>query len=227
VVSSMARRGAAPTPGAHHPEEVIAASQAVLGLLVESLLHDTRNPLNALAINLEVLNEKLKDDAGAVDPALEKNLRAMREQVFKVDLILRTFSEFLVVTAPTMLSELSLTDVLHHAVEVLGHEARKRRVKVKLEADKGVSVRLDDPSALRFLTYHAVLRALMRSEATGEVQIALHRTGDRVLLRVQDAGPAEGEPSPLTRPALEALGRARSVEVRVHGGRCELEFVAG
>jgi len=195
-------------------------------MLVESLLHDTRNPLNALAINLEVLNEKLKDEAGAVDPALEKNLRAMREQVFKVDLILRTFSEFLVVGAPAMLSELGLSDVLERALEVLGHEARKRRVKLKLDVEKGVKVRLDDPAALRFLTYHAVLRGLMRSESGGEVQVALGRTGDRALLRVQDGG-GEGEPSPLTRPAMEALGRARSVEVSVHGGRCELGFEAG
>jgi signal transduction histidine kinase len=205
---------------------VIAASQAVTPLLVESLLHDTRNPLNALAINLEVLNEKLKDELGAVDPALEKNLRAMREQVFKVDLILRTFSEFLVVGSPAMLSELSLSDVLERALEVLGHEVRKQRVKMKVDVEKGVAVRMDDPAALRFLAYHAVLRALARSEAGGEVQVALRRTGDRALLRVQDGG-GEGEPTPLSRPAMEALGRARSVEVSVHGGRCELSFKAG
>lgn len=205
---------------------MIAASQAVAALLVESLLHDTRNPLNALAINLEVLNEKLKDEVGAVDPALEKNLRAMREQVFKVDLILRTFAEFLVIGSPAMLSELSLSDVLARAVEVLGHEARKRRVKVKLEVEPGLSVRLDDPAALRFLAYHALLRALVRSEGGGEVQVTLRRAGDRALLRVQDGG-GEAEPSPLTQPAMEALGRARSVEVSIHGGRCELGFKAG
>lgn len=205
---------------------MIAASQAVAALLVESLLHDTRNPLNALAINLEVLNEKLKDELGAVDPALEKNLRAMREQVFKVDLILRTFAEFLVLGAPAMLSELGLPDVLARAVEVLGHEARKRRVKVKLDVEPGLSARMDDPAALRFLAYHALLRALMRSEGGGEVQVTLRRAGDRALLRVQDGG-GEAEPSPLTQPAMEALGRARSVEVSIHGGRCELGFKAG
>jgi signal transduction histidine kinase len=226
VVSSMARRGASPTPAADQPEEVIAASHAVSGLLVESLLHDTRNPLNALAINLEVLNEKLKDELGVVDPAFEKNLRAMREQVFKVDLILRTFAEFLVTGTPSMLSELSLSDVVDRAVEVLGHEARKRRVKVKLDVEPGLSARQGDPAALRFLACHALLRALMRSESGGEVQVTLQRSGDRALLRVQDAG-GEGEPSPLARPALEALGRARSVEVSVHGGRCELGFKAG
>jgi hypothetical protein len=75
--------------------------------------------------------------------------RAMREQVFKVDLILRNFSEFLVVGAPSMLSELNLSDVVERALEVLGHEARKRRVKVKAEVEPGLSARLDDPARSR------------------------------------------------------------------------------
>src|SRR4051812_7861377 len=121
----MARRGTSPASGTHQPDEVIAASQAATTQLVESLLHEARNPLNALAINLEVLTEKLKDDAGAVDPSLEKNLRAMREQVFRTDAILRSFAEFLV-TQQGHFSEMSLPEILERAVEVLGHEARKR-----------------------------------------------------------------------------------------------------
>ncbi|HEY8206154.1 MAG TPA: histidine kinase [Myxococcaceae bacterium] len=204
---------------------MIAASQAATPQLVESLLHEARNPLNALAINLGVLTEKLKDDAGSVDPTLEKNLRAMREQVFRVDAILRVFAEFLV-TKPAHVPEVNLPDVLERAVEVLGHEARMRRVKVKLEVDKGLIVRLDDPSAMRFLAYHSLYRALLRSSPGTEVEVSLRRSGDRALLRVQDSG-GDGEPVAPAKPALEALGRAKSVEVSIHGGRCELEFQAG
>ncbi|HYV50195.1 MAG TPA: histidine kinase [Myxococcaceae bacterium] len=205
---------------------MIAASQAVAPVLVEGLLHDARNPLNALAINLEVLNEKLKDEQGAVDPALEKNLRAMREQVFKADLILRTYAEFLAVGSPAMQSELTLSEVLERALEMLVFEARRRGMKVKADVEKGVAARLDDPGALRFLAYHAVLRALARSEKGGEVQVSLRRAGDQALLRVQDDG-GDDEPALPSREAMEALGRARSVEVSVHGGRCELVFKAG
>ena len=224
MVSSTARRGAASPPGAHQLEEVSAASQAALSRLVESMLHDARNPLNAMAINLEVLHEKLKDETGAVDPALEKNLRAMREQVYRVDLTLRTFADFLINT-PERLPDATLADVLPRAVEVLGHQARTGRVKLKLEMEPGVTVRLGDSAALRFLAYHSILRAVERSAPGSEVEISLQRAGERAALRVQDAG--DGEPNPFTGPALEALGREQSVEVTVHGGRCELLFKAG
>ncbi|HZN94710.1 MAG TPA: histidine kinase, partial [Myxococcales bacterium] len=180
---------------------------------------------NALVINLEVLTEKLKDDRGAVAPALDKHLRVMREQVFKVDGILRAFSEFLV-TEPNQLADLSLAQVLERAQEVLGHDARKKRVGVKLEVEPGVTVRMADPLALRFLTYQSLHRALLRSAPGSEIEISLYRAGDRAVLRVQDSGGDE-EPDALSRPALEALGQQRSIEVNIHGGRCEMEFPAG
>jgi signal transduction histidine kinase len=215
-----------PVPEAPLPEEVIATSHATTAQLVESLLHDTRNPLNAMAINLEVLSEKLKDDSGTVPPPLEKNIKAMREQVFRVDAILRSFAEFLV-WRPGQLAEMNLAQVLSCALEVLGHDVRKRRLKVKVDlAEEGLPARLSDPLTLRFLAYQSLHRAVLRSEPGQEIQVALRRDGERTVLKVQDAG-GEGEPDPLLRPALEALGRARSVDVSISGGRCELRFAAG
>jgi hypothetical protein len=89
-----------------------------------------------------------------------------------------------------------------------------------------VTVRLEDPSALRFLAYHSLLRAVLRSAPGSEVEVSLRRSGERALLQVQDGG-GDGEPSALSRPALEALGRAQSVEVSILGGHCELGFKAG
>jgi signal transduction histidine kinase len=226
LVSSTARRGASSSaPKVPHPEAVLAASQAASAQIVESMLHDTRNPLNALAINLEVLTEKLKDDQGRVPPALDKNLRAMREQVFRVDAILRSFAEFLL-TQPNLLTELSLAQVLERAQEVLGHEARKRRIKFVTDLEPGLNARLDDPLALRFLAYQGLLRALQRSEPGSEVSIAFQRQDERAVLRIQDSG-GEAEVESLVREALEALGRANAVEVTIHGGRCELAFPVG
>ncbi|HXN41127.1 MAG TPA: histidine kinase dimerization/phospho-acceptor domain-containing protein, partial [Myxococcaceae bacterium] len=61
--------------------------------LVLGLLHDARNPLNALAINLEVLTDKLRQSEA---PATgEKNVKAMREQIRRIDSMLRRFGDFL------------------------------------------------------------------------------------------------------------------------------------
>src|SRR6476646_8256161 len=74
---------------------VQAAKYALVQRLIDSMLHDARNPLNALAINLDVLTEKLRGPDRLVPPNQEKNLKAMREQIFRVDGILKTFSDYL------------------------------------------------------------------------------------------------------------------------------------
>lgn len=207
------------------PEEVMATARAAADNLVESLLHDTRNPLNAMVINLEVLTEKLKDDSGAVPASLEKNIKAMREQVFRVDAILRAFAEFLI-QRPAQLGELSLPQVLERAKEVLGHDVRKRGLKIKMALEERLQVRLPDPLALRFLVFQSIRRAVLRSSPDQEIQVDLRRSGDRAVLRVQDGG-GEGEPDPRLRSALEALCRERSVDISINVGRCELRFAAG
>lgn len=217
-------RKSSPAVAGPWPEVALAASQAATARLVEALLHGTRNLLNAMTMNLGALGEKLKDDSGAVPPTLEKNLRIVRDQVFRVDAILRVFAEFMA-TRPSQLSELSLAQVLERARQTLEHEARDRRVAVKMDLEPGLQVQLSDPLALRFLAFQALLRALLRSPPGGEVEVGLRRQGDRAVLEVRDAGGDE-EPDASPGPALEALGRVRSVEVSIQAGRCELTFPA-
>lgn len=111
------------------PEAALRAAYLVASRLMESLLHDARNPLNAVAINLEVVAEKLKDDEGKIPESVERNLKSMREQVYRVDAILREFSDFIAPRLGTS-GDLELGPLLSRALEVVGHEARKRRVKV-------------------------------------------------------------------------------------------------
>jgi signal transduction histidine kinase len=115
---------------------------------MDSLLHDVRNPLNALSINLEVLSEKLKGEAGEVPASQAKNLKAMRDQIQRVDGILRQFTEFIVLRGGAA-GEAGLSEVAKRSLEVLAHESRRRRLKVQTAIEPNVSVRLQDTSELR------------------------------------------------------------------------------
>jgi signal transduction histidine kinase len=205
------------------PEPVMAALQAVMGHLVESLLHDVRNPLNALAINLEVLNEKLKDESGTVLKSSEKNIRAMREQVFRVDTVLRMFAEFLA-PRPGGSPEHALSHLVERALEVLSHEARKGGVKLRSHLQPNVMVWCSDGAALRFLTLQSILRALLRAGAGAEVCVDLERKEGRAVLTVSDPAGDRPDPYPQIRPALEALAGAHGVEAAFSAGQCRLAF---
>ncbi|MBF5044064.1 HAMP domain-containing histidine kinase [Aggregicoccus sp. 17bor-14] len=200
-----------------------AARYAAVPPLVESLLHDVRNPLNALAINLEVLNEKLKGEDGEVPAGQAKNLRAMREQVARVDGILRQFAEFLVHRAGPS-GEASLSETLERVLAVLGHEGRRRRIKVQPAVEAGLNVRLADLSELGFLLLQPVLRAFERAEAGSEVAVVARGEGARVVLEVVEATDIAQERAPGAVAGLERACARLGVELQLRGGTCRLVF---
>lgn len=221
MVSSTAVRSA---PNQEKIQDPIAAvSYETASRLMESLLHDARNPLNAIAINLEVLSEKLKDGDGTVAPSYEKNLKAMREQIFRVNAILSQFAEF-IAPRPSGGALINLSEVLQKVQEVVGHESRRRRLKVRWNVEPGVAVRCADSGGINQLALHPVMRALLRTEAGGEVEISLSREGELARLKVRDPAGPVADPNPDALTALRLLAERNNAQLRTSGGECELAF---
>ena len=205
--------------------------------LMESLVHDVRNPLNALAINVEILQEKVSRAAGGeVPPGQVKNLQAMREQIARVNGMLGEFARFLA-PAPSAPTVLSLSSVVKDAAAVLGHAGRRARVRISVDVPEGqATVGAMDPSALGFLVLVSVLRALERTlmiciltataAAEGQVRVSVRDEGGRIVLHVQDGGREEGEDTEIEQ-ALAAAALEYGAELHVRGSQLRLSFRAG
>lgn len=193
--------------------------------LMDSLMHDVRNPLNALAIHLEVLSEKLKVETGQVPPSQEKNLKAMRDQIQRVDGILKLFAEFLVHRGATP-GDVDLSEATTRALGVLAHEGRKRRVQVQSAVEAGVRARLPDTSELGFFLVQSLLRAFRRAEGGGSVRVLVRAEGASAVLEVEDSGGAS-EPMPEVVAALELRCAQLGVEPQIRAGHCRLVFPRG
>jgi signal transduction histidine kinase len=202
---------------------VDAARYGAVPTLMDSLLHDVRNPLNALSIHLEVLSEKLKGETGQVPPSQEKNLRAMREQIQRVDAILRRFNEF-IVSRPGSPGDADLSETVTRALEVLAHESRRRRLQVRPTVAPGVRARLADTGELSFLVVQALMRAYARSDSGAEVTVTVRTEDARAVLEVVDASSASTESAPEAVAALEVRCAQLGVELLLRTGMCRLSF---
>ncbi len=209
------------SPSEAPAQVAVDAARAVLNQrLMDSLLHDVRNPLNAFSINLDVLTEKIRREHGEIPAAQEKNLRVMREQIFRMDGILKHFAGFMGAPRPIAAQGPAVVDfsaAVGEVVALLGHESRRAMIKVRqmVEPDLGVRGAVDD---LRFLVMQALFRALGRAGTEGEVDVTLQRDAGRCVLRIKD-GCAEPfhEPFPHAAAALRAVGARAGAEVRVAG----------
>ncbi len=189
-------------------------------LLTDSLVHDARNPLNALSINLEVLAERLRRQAESVAPAFDKNLRVMREQILRVDAILRTFADF-IAPRPAALPDGDFSQVVLKALEVVGHECRRRRLTLRPMVEAGVKVGLDGVAG-SFFALQPLLRGLRRAPEGGEVTLTLKQEAGFAVLRVADGLPSDEEPLSEVVPALEALCQEQGGRVELRSGECAL-----
>ena len=180
-------------------------------------------PLNALSIHLEVLTEKLKGEAGQVPPSQEKNLRSMREQIQRVDGILRRFSEF-IVSRPGSLGDVELSETVTRALDVLAHESRKRRLQVRLSISPAVRARMPDTGELGFLLVQSLMRIYDRSAPGGEVTVTVKAADARAVFEVvaTTVGSVEG---PLeAAAALELRCAQLGVDLHLEAGTCRLTF---
>ena len=194
---------------------------------MDSLVHDVRNPLNALAINVEIRHEKLSRAAGGEVPSAQaKNLQAMREQIRRVNTMLGDFARFLA-PAPGGPAVLSLSALVREVIAILGDASRRARVRVAVDVPEGLAaVGAMDPSALGFLVLVPVLRAIERTPEEGQVRVAVRHEDTRVVLHVQDGGREEGDETEVEQ-ALAAAARESGAELHVRGSQLRLSFRAG
>jgi signal transduction histidine kinase len=191
--------------------------------LMDSLLHDVRNPLNALAIHLEVLTEKLKGESGQVPATQEKNLKAMREQIARVDGLLKLFSDFIVFRGAGPSGDAPLSDATGKALDVLGHESRRRRVQVQRHIEPDVRARLEDTSELGFFLVQVLMRAFHRADPGGTVSVSVRVEGPHALLEVEDGSPGP-EQAADTVAALTLRAAQLGIGFNVRAGACRLVF---
>ncbi|MFN7131697.1 MAG: histidine kinase dimerization/phospho-acceptor domain-containing protein, partial [Myxococcales bacterium] len=182
--------------------------------LSEGMAHDARNPLNAIALNVEVLGEKLKSGGPELRAAVDKYLKAIKEQVSRADRIIREYVGF-VRPEHGRSAETDLAELVHRAVEVCRHDARKRGVRVDARlTNVAVTANSSDLS-------QAILQLVMHgidASSGGTLQIAVERHGQEAVLQLHEelaAAPAANGASPATRripmSALEhLLGKLRA-----------------
>ena len=150
-----------------------------ISAFTSGVAHEIKNPLNSLALVLELLGRKVPPEAkGDVDLG--------KAQVRTVARIVDRFSRVVKAVRPD-LAALALDEVLGQAAESLAAEVPAAAGRIRIESATGVLVAGD-----RELLVQAVLNLLKNAvEASPDAPVHAggRRAGKRVEIRVRDGGP--------------------------------------
>lgn len=135
--------------------------------LSSGIAHEVRNPLNAIAIHLEVLSDKLRDVEGNLPSPVRPNLEAIRSQIHRLDGIIRQFSDFAQGRAPGP----ELPELLEGAVALCSFPMRRRGLEVELEPVPALLV--GDGAALSLALVETLLLGIEAAEVGSKIRLVV------------------------------------------------------
>lgn len=209
-------------------ELVQAGSLAAVGELTASVVHEMRNPLNTISMNLEALHGKLTDD-----PRLGELYDLATRQTRRLQDMLNSLLSF---GSPVQLErrEWDLRDILGELAEDLAPAAAAQNVALQVEVGPApVCARVDREHFYRTVV-NLVENAVQAQPEGGEVRVGLERVADACVVTVQDHGPGipPGMHDKVFRPFFttraDGTGLGLSIVkkiVSLHGGT--VDFVPG
>lgn len=116
----------------HRLEDELAVARrlSAVGRLTRGVAHEVKNPLNAMAIHLDLLRAK------AGGPALDPHLDVMRREIDRLDRVVKTFLDF---TRPVevRLRPANLVEVARGVRDLVAGEAARLGLEVAVHADPG------------------------------------------------------------------------------------------
>ena len=198
---------------------------AAMGELAASLAHELRNPLTALRLDLQRI-EEVSDDEARRAALTERMLAAARQLDRTAEGVLRVAGTGRVRRGPV-----AMAAVLTGAGRTAGPTLEANEAELEIRGPDPTPVVEGDGPALELLFANLLVNAAEAVEPGGTVAVAARQVDDEVEVVVRDTGPGfpeavrqrATEPLFSTRAGGTGLGLAIADRiVRAHGGRLGL-----
>ena len=169
-----------------------ACRAAALSRLAAGVAHDIKNPLNAMALQLALLSEKLSGQPEA-GRAGGPHLASIREQIGRVNEVVRRYLDVADPAAP--LGYTDLGRLLQDVVALLGHELRRRHVELVLAGPRAGPRTDCDPARVGRLVLVLLAGAIAETPDGGRLEVSLGAEGGEAVLQLVHAA-GDGAPDP-------------------------------
>ncbi len=206
----------------------LSTRMAAISRLTSGAAHEIKNPLNSIALHLEVLKGKLEaeGDLGASE------IEVISREIRRLDRVVRSFLDF---TRPVELTveQVDLAGLLNELAGLVRPDAAEHDVSVKTELAAPAWTR-GDRDLLKQAILNVILNAIQAMQDGGELSIKLSGGEGAWSIQIRDTGP--GIPAEFqekiyqlyftTKEKGSGIGLAMTFQViQLHGGT--IEFTSG
>lgn len=216
-----------------------AEHMAFAGILANGIIHDVRNPLSSLRLDIQMIQKEAGKQAGTDPSRLGALASRARQTMDRLDAVMR---EFLFVSRPesTIWEPVDVNACLQDCADLLRGRFERAHVSLVMNLDKTLPMVGGHDVGLKRAITNVMINAIQVSPAGGTVTLSTLQSGGRVLIRIEDEGPGvpagettrifemfvTGTPGGtglglyLARVAIEKLKGSIGVTNRPTGGAC-------
>jgi signal transduction histidine kinase len=213
-----------------------AARASYVGLLASGLAHEIRNPLNAMNMNLQMLEEELKAHPELDDPEWDELLESNKNEIKRLESLVNNFLSY-ARPSPPEFKKHDLNTVVKEVLRFLEADFKKSQVELHTDLEPLLPTAEIDETQFKQALINLLVNAAQILARGGNVTVRTRAGGGgEAVLEVEDDGPGippEGRERVFevfysTRGGGTGLGLpiARQIVER-HGGSIEMETETG
>ena len=162
------------------------ASSEPTHLLTRELVHEIRNPLNSINLNLQILEEDLSAENPRAPSDLQKRARRIRREVEHLDRILTDFRRYANLP-PLTFETCDLAPLIEEVLDFNEPEAQRQNVQVNREIQKLPSIQLDQ-SQFKQALLNLIINGVQAMEDGGTLTVRAIPLNDQIQIDVEDTG---------------------------------------
>lgn len=155
-----------------------------LGALAGGLHHEIKNPLAALSLHVQLLEEQLESDGTSDENKLM--LSIIRTEVGRIGGVLEGFRNF-ALSDDLNTANVDLAAMLKRQVELMRPQATQENVEIKLEGDQEVILEIDQVR-LEQVFLNLIVNGIEAMPDGGTLTITIRQEGESVVVEVTDTG---------------------------------------
>ena len=169
-------------------ELVVAERMATVGRLSLRVAHEVRNPISAIELNAEMLEDIVRERSNDVDMKEAAGLvSAIRDQVTALDALTEEYLAFARFPRPHFEEE-SINHLVQELADFIRPVATRQGLTLKADVDPSVPMMEIDRGLLRQAVLNLVKNGLETLSSGGELTIESRFDGDAVEISVSDTG---------------------------------------
>jgi PAS domain S-box-containing protein len=221
------------TESARRIEDEIETSRrlSASGRLTRGVAHEVKNPINAIVLHLQLLQNKLKE----IDPDTRRHMDIIGSEIHRLDRVVQVLVDF---TRPRDLhpEEVDLRRLLEDVAVLAAPDAEQHGVKIKRELSSEPLLVKVDSDFMKQAVLNVILNGMQAMPQGGTLTVSAKLEDDMVVTGIRDEGmgiPPEVQEKMFelyftTKKRGSGIGLAQTYQImQWHYGSVEFESIAG